>query len=137
MSDEAGVVVGRAPSPDEVLYTEIGADMVKRVLPFVNEVLRQLVTLSATLAGGSAAFLSDALVGPWLKVPAVVCFLLALVAAFAGMLPYNAAVAWTQPHDVKRTVDRALAWKGGCLRVAAAAIVAGLVAVVAGLTSPK
>src|SRR4051812_41938515 len=83
------VQVGGKPTGDDLFYIDFGGELVKRALPFVNEVLRQMVTLSSALAGGSAAFLGETMIGPGYKSAAVFCFVAALAFAFAGVLPYR------------------------------------------------
>ncbi len=53
---------GSRPSEEEEFYVAWGRETLKSNLVFANEVLRQLVTLSATLLGGSIAFLDASLI---------------------------------------------------------------------------
>lgn len=129
--------IGGEPTEDDLFYVEFGGELVKRALPFVNEVLRHLATLSTALAGGSAAFLSDAMIGPWLKLPAVVVFVLSLAVAFLGIMPYHSEIRRICPDDVRGYVRRALRWKMACLYVSATLILVGLVAILVGLAIPK
>lgn len=45
------------PSEENSFLVMLGDEQIKRTIPFMNEVLRQLVTLSAALSGGSMALL--------------------------------------------------------------------------------
>jgi hypothetical protein len=125
------------PSEEESFYLALGEEITKRSLPFTNEVLRQMVTLSTAMAGGGAAFLNEPLITLTYKIPAVVFFLLALAAALVGVFPFVSTMDRNCPAEVKATVSRAVWFKLGCLCGSAIFSIVGLIAVVAGLTVPR
>src|SRR5262245_10946070 len=90
--------VGREPSEQELFLIGLGDELIRRDLPFLNEVLRQLVTLSTALAGGAIAILNNTRVGFRGEiVGAIACFLVALVVALWGMLPKSGEITRRAP----------------------------------------
>ena len=63
---------------EDEFYLTWGRESLKHNLVFVNEVLRQLVGLMSLLLGGSAAFLDKKIMSPYLKLPALLAFFIAL-----------------------------------------------------------
>ena len=74
-----GVIKGTKPDPTDVFYAEWGDELIKRNLTFLNDVLRQLVTLSTAMLSGSIIFLNDAMISRGLKLATIAMFLCALV----------------------------------------------------------
>ena len=111
VQQDHGVVKGKPASEEQEFYYEWGFETLKNNLKILNEVLRQLVTLSASLLGGSIAFLDTSLIGPQYKTPVVVAFFLSLMFAFFGMMPYEGEFDPRRPDSVKRHKDRAFRWK--------------------------
>jgi hypothetical protein len=105
------VVAGEIPTEEEVFYVEWGFETIKNNLKFLNEVLRQLVTLSATLLGGSIAFLDATLIGAKVKNAAVAVFFLALIVSFLGILPHRGEIDPQNANSVKRHKDTVYKWK--------------------------
>src|SRR5438270_1129160 len=97
-----GVTETELPTLLDDFYFEWAKDTLKRNLPFQNEVLRHVTTLSVALLGGGVALSGQKLLNPAFLVIALDCFLAALIAAFFGMLPYNGAgVDITCPDEIR------------------------------------
>ncbi len=123
----------RSATEEEVFYKRWAMASLRRNLPFVNDVLRSLVTLNVTLLGGSVVLLDSSRLWPGFQVAVVACFLVSLVAAFFGMLPFTGTVDVFCPEMIRRHKTRALTWKRWLLAAAAIALVAGFAVALIGL----
>lgn len=103
-----GIIQGRPASPEQEFYYQWGLETLKNNFTVLNDVLRQLVTLSASLLGGSIAFLNPRLIGTGYKNAVVITFFVALVFDFFGMMPYEGKFDPQVPDSVKRHKDRAV-----------------------------
>ena len=125
---------GGVPSEQDLFFVSLGDELVRRNLPYLNDVSRQLVTLSTALAGGSIAILRDAdMCFPWLRFVAIAIFLLALATSLLGMLPRAGEITRRAPNVIRRGLETALISKRRLCRIAAGLIVGGLVVVLVGL----
>jgi hypothetical protein len=127
---------GAEPTDEDRFYCAMGDEIIKRNLTFTNEVLRQLVTLSTALVGGSMVFLKDgqdSLINAAFKIPAILFFLFALATAFIGMLPHSSTIWRNAPLDIRKDFERAVAWKSAMTWVAAGFLMAGLLTVLLGI----
>jgi hypothetical protein len=127
------IVEGRPASPEQEFYYQWGLETLKNNFNVLNDVLRQLVILCASLLGGTIAFLSPRLIGTEYKNAVVITFFMALVFAFAGMLPYEGKFDPQVPDSVKRHKERAVKWKRIWLWVTAALLTAGFVLATVGM----
>lgn len=118
--------VSQYASPHEIFYFRLGEELYKRNIPFLNDVLRQLLTTSVSLMGGGIVFLSDALCNKGCKVAAITMFLLATLSALGGVLPYRDDLPLSMPYAIKAGVERAIWWKDGFVYTASIFIVLGL-----------
>jgi hypothetical protein len=129
-------VLGESSPADELdtFYVEWARESLKRNLPFVNEVLRGLVTLDTALLGGSVLWLGPQIVPAWFRLAVVLCFLLSLAAAFWGMLPYTGtAVDLRCPDLIHKHKTEALRTKQFWVWVAAWCLIAGFAVALVGL----
>src|SRR5262249_35474845 len=76
-----------APSPAERELAEWVEDSQRRRITTANDGLRQLVTLTTALLGGSAALLGQAPLSLWSKAIGMGLLIFALIAALFGSLP--------------------------------------------------
>src|SRR5579863_2182827 len=104
-------IQGRPASPAQEFYYQWGLETLKNNFTVLNDVLRQLVTLSASLLGGSIAFLKASLLGTEYRNAVVIAFFVSLVFAFLGMMPYEGKFDPQRPDSVKRHKGRAVKWK--------------------------
>lgn len=105
------VIKGAPPSAEELFYLQWARETQKRNSDLANQVLRQLVTLYASLLGGSIVFLKkEFLRSPYWET-VMILFFLGLVLAFVGSMPYEGRVDVRQPQEIKRHKQSALAWK--------------------------
>ena len=119
--------------PTEIFYMRLGEEIVNRNIQTLNEVLRQLLTLSVGLAGGGAVFLSDDLCSKGLKIAAVIMFGLAMIASFVGVMPYREDVPMSMPCEIKASFERAIGWKDGFIYGAAVFIFLGFALALVGI----
>ena len=104
-------VQGQWASAEETLFVGIGEEIFKRNLPFLNDVLRQLLTTSIALSGGTLMFLSDPQCHKGMKLTAAAMFALAMICSFIGILPYRDSVRLDVPAEIKENVKAATWWK--------------------------
>lgn len=109
--DEQRVLPAMRATDEEKFYIEWGRETLKNNLTFANEILRQLVTLNATLLGGSIAFLSDNVIDATLKTVIICFFLLSLIVSFVGIMPYESSVDLRIPAEIRQNRQLALKWK--------------------------
>ena len=133
--DEPAVVEveGELASNVEVLYHQIGEDLAKKQLPFTNDLLRQLLTMSVSLAGGGLYFLDDKMCDKGFKLVAVGMFFVGVIFALLGVLPYRDRFCISAPHQVKDFVDRAITWKDGMIWGASIFLFFGLIVAFVGV----
>jgi hypothetical protein len=124
--------VGRAPTREGLFYVEWGAETLKRNLTLANEVLRSLLTLSATMLGGSIAFLDKVAAPPFPAIAAAV-FLLALGASLLGVLPYEGKADLRIPKQIERHKRAAFDKKLGLLKAAGGLLVIGFLLALVGM----
>ena len=110
----------------EIFYCELGKELVKRELPFLNDVLRSLMTLNVSLLGGGIFFLSAGVCIPGLRMAAMMLFFLSLLFAFAGVLPKTEQAELFAPYLIQDAVKRITDWKTALLKGAAVFLILGL-----------
>jgi len=121
------IKLGKWPDPEDVFFFELGEEIFKRNIPFLNEILKQLVTMSIALSGGSLMFLDKSVCDPTLKLAASVMFFVALISSFVGVLPYRDSVRRSDPDAIKENVKKATEWKNGFVWAASIFIGLGLI----------
>jgi len=92
---------GKPPNIKEEFYLSLAGDFVKNNTKFVNEVLRQLVTLNTALLGGTIAFMNKDVIRQEFKIPIIICLLGGLVIAFKGIFPYSGKISFFNPLRVE------------------------------------
>jgi hypothetical protein len=111
---------------EENFLCALGEELAKRELPFLNDVLRQLLTLSVSLLGGGIFFLSADNCQPGLRLFAMIMFFLSLLLAFIGMLPASEKINLSIPESIKDAVQRLSSWKTGFVKGAGVFLILGL-----------
>lgn len=112
---------------NDLFYVSLGDEQIKRTLPFLNEVLRQFVTICTALLSGTIVFLGDKLISPAFRTPVAIFFLFGLVSAAIGVLPYQLTYTRRCPEEIEEAFERARKWKAGLLWLSFAFLVSGLV----------
>lgn len=79
-----------------------GRETLKNNINFLNEVLRQLVSLNVALLGGSVIFLNDTFMNSTFKVFVILVFLLSLMFSFVGIMPYGRSVDLRVAEDIRK-----------------------------------
>lgn len=120
------VVNGQEPTTEEVFYSDLGDELFKRNIPFLNDVLRQLMTLSVGLMGGGMFFLTDAVCDKGMRLVAMGMFFISLGISLIGILPYGHAVHLGMPVEIRESVNRAIWWKTGWVWGSTVFLVLGL-----------
>ena len=127
------LVAGAPPTPEERFYLDWARESLKKNIDLANQVLRQLVTLYASLLGGSVVFLrGELLMSPYREI-VLVMFFFGLVSAFFGSMPYEGRVDIRQPQQIKRHKESALAWKRRYLWTAGSLGAAGFLVAMVGI----
>ncbi len=136
-ADEGVVDVEARPAdPGDRFLIEWAEESVKRNLPFANDVLRLLVTLTTSLLAGSVALLKDR-VPNWSFASVALFFFLALAGALSGVMPYEGMdLVLSDPDQIYEHKRAALRWKLRRLRWSRAFLLAGFAAAVGGLLWP-
>jgi len=132
-SSESPIPIGREPSKETKFFLAWGRESLKANLTLANDALKQLVTLSATLLGGSVVFLDASLMGVSFRALAIAGFFCSLIFSFFGMMPCEEAVLLQAPGDIKEHKKRALSKKrlwlwlsGGSMAAAFGITITGL-----------
>jgi hypothetical protein len=135
IADDEVIEVESTPAdPVDVFYVEWAQDTAKRNLHFLNETMARLVTLNATLLGGSLVFLKDDVVSPLWKMWAIVFFLASLMAAIFGMIPWPGVgpVNLFEPAAIRAHKAQAQRFKENRLRYSLLYLIGGLFVAVLG-----
>lgn len=127
------VMIGKPLTPKEKFFLSWAEQSLSSALPFVNEVLRHLVTLTSTLLGGSIVFLSADMIGKTPHLLAVVGFFLALALSFIGMMPFSGHIDFQDPARNEEHLTSTLKMKMRLCRAAGLLILAGFVCAIVGL----
>lgn len=126
------VLSGRPATSEEIFYADLGDDLIRNRLTVLGDAIQRFATLSASLAGGAAFFLKDA-VPRGCQVASVTLFLLALLICVVGMLGRHAEIGRRCPYEIKLEVHRGFWLKTWMLRVAAGLLILGLAVTVIGI----
>jgi hypothetical protein len=100
--DKSKPIKGTAPSEDDEFYISWGRETLKNNINFLNEVLRQLVSLNVALLGGSIIFLDNRFVNDTFKALVMLAFLFSLMFSFAGIMPYGRSVDLRVAEDIRK-----------------------------------
>jgi len=122
------------PASDESLfYASLGDEQLKRKIPFLNEVLRQLLTLSAAMMGGSIALWNDLRINHGMKIAATACFMGSLIVSLVGILPLYKQFRRQWVNEIRDAFSIASTWKSLFIWIAALFLVCGFLAILFGL----
>ena len=127
------MVSGRQPSDEELFYTQWARETSKTNINLANDVLKQLLTLSTALLGGSVLFLAENMMHGFLRFLAIFSFFAALIVSFLGVLPYEAHLDIKNVTAIRNHKKRALDHKRKFLWGSALCSALGLGIVIAGL----
>jgi hypothetical protein len=116
------IVKGQKPTEEEVFYADAGDQLIKDSLPFLNQVLRQLVTLTAALFIGAAALFDKRLLEKPAIIAAMLVMLFALGIALVGILPFGDRINRRQPGLIYKEMKRAIGYKSWLAWTAAVAL---------------
>ncbi|MGH7802415.1 MAG: hypothetical protein ACREOW_17610 [Thermodesulfobacteriota bacterium] len=132
-NNEESIISGRQLTEEEKFYVAWGRESLKNNLILVNEVLRQLLTLSSALLGGSIIFIDEKIMDSHAKVVIIFLFLLSLVVSFLGMLPFEGSIDPRNPLLIKQHKEAALKWKRFFLWTASVLLISGFVLALIGI----
>src|SRR5437870_12649275 len=108
-ADEIAEVAAEKATETDIFLKEWGKETVRRNIPFLNEVLRSLLTLSVALCGGSLVLGPTISIG-W-RVVAGSAFLIAAIVALVVVMPYKGAASFLVPADVLSHKQKAISFK--------------------------
>ena len=134
---EEPVIQGRMATAEEEFFVGLGESIFKGTIPYLNDVLKQLLTVSIALSGGTLMFLSDPQCSKGMKLAAAVLFGAAIICAFVGVLPYRDWVRLDVAAEIKDNVNRAIWWKYGWFCGTITFILLGLAVAFAGVLLAK
>jgi hypothetical protein len=118
---------GEEPTLDDMEAVEWAREVGRKELQLLQDGLRQLVTLTTALLGGSAALLGQAALPRWCKTLGAVCLLLALASSLVGSLPYRTRFDPRNPDGVRAARLRGVRYKTWLLWTSATALFLALV----------
>lgn len=121
------------PDATDAFYCDIGNQLIRNRIPFMNEVLRQLLTLSVAMLGGSTFFLGPAVCHPGLRIAAMSMFLLSLLCALFGVLPFRATIRLHVVHEIRETIESIILSKDRFVWASSIFLVLGFAASVFGV----
>lgn len=109
---ETKIYKGRKPTPRDEFFQQWGLELVKNQFNTANELLKQQIGLSTTLLGVSLIFDGLLTDQPKLKLLVITAFLLSLIFAFIGLMPFERRSVWLDsPTEIERFQKDALAHK--------------------------
>ncbi|MDP9190671.1 MAG: hypothetical protein M3P06_03100 [Acidobacteriota bacterium] len=115
------ILHGRRPKPEDEEAVQRAAARDAQALAFLNDVLRQFVTLDATLLAGSLFLSTGAPFTPGAAKVITVLLFLALLTAFIGIVPYEGRYAPDDPAAIRAFEAKVVRAKRVCIWVAAIA----------------
>lgn len=97
------VYSGQKPSPRDKFFKEWGLELVKNRFNIANELLKQQIALSTALLGASIIFDGLLTNQPKIKIYVIIAFLLSLVFAFIGLIPFERKNVWLDsPTEIEK-----------------------------------
>ncbi len=121
------------PSEEELFYVGLGDQLIKDTLPFLNQVLRQLVTLTVALLAVSVAIYDKEVVHRPLMVVGMVFLLISAILSFAGVLPYGGPITRREPTTIYDRLKQMTRVKSCLAWFAAVPLVLALVVMLVGV----
>jgi hypothetical protein len=125
-------VVGRPPTPEENELIDWALESSRKRLTTAQEGLRQLITLTTAVLGGSAALLGQLPAPVVFKLSGMVLLVISLAVALYGSLPKEVQVANGSLDEFKAARDAYVRRKLKCLDWAAGLLVGGFAAMILG-----
>lgn len=119
-------LVGKPLTEEDQFYLGWGYDSLKANFQLANEILRQLVTLSAALLGSSVYFLGKGAIPEKMVTPILLLLLASLIVSLLGVLPYTGTVDLNSPDKIRAHKESALKRKRRYICCSAAPLVIGL-----------
>ena len=127
------IVTGEEPSADDMEAIEWGREVIRREPQVLQDGLRQMVTLTVALVGGSTALLGQLRMPLWCKGAGAVLLLLALACALVGSLPYRVRYDEESVQQCQRARERGIRYKTAPLWGAATFLLLAFVFFILGL----
>ena len=123
-------VKGRPPSDEEIFYLQLGSELLKSSLQITNDILKQLIGINSVLLGGSIAVLDRVLDNPLAKKVTLLSFLISLIFAIIGIMPYEKKILINSPDMVKSFQKGALRHKRIFIWLSASVMIIGFVSAI-------
>ncbi len=118
---------GSPVNEEQEFYLRWGYESIKANLQLANDVLRQLLTLSAALLGSGVYFRQNEAIPAQLIAPTLILLLIALVASLLGVLPFRGTVDLSSPDKIKEHKNSALTSKRRYIFISAVSLVLALI----------
>lgn len=133
MSKEIINVEATPASEVDVMLKTWALDSYKTQFPFMIDVLKQLVTLNVSLLGGSFFFLNESNMPKPFRVGLAVLFLLSLMSAFAGLIPYHGQVNVFVPASIRAHKEKLANYRMLWITAASLFLIGGFIVALIGL----
>ena len=124
---------GKPLTIEEDFYLSLAGEFVKNNSKFVNEVLRQFVTINTALLAGTITFMNKEIINENFKIFVIFSFLISLVISFIGILPYSGNINFISPYIIKEFNKKLLNHKLKYLKLSAVVSGIGFLIIVVGM----
>ncbi len=118
---------GTKPAEDDEFYIAWGRESLKNNISFLNDVLRQLLTIDVTLVAGSIVFINTKLLNSFFNIFFVFTFFGSLIAALLGIMPFGLIVDLRVPEDIRKHKTFVFTWKLKLTILAGGLLIVGFV----------
>lgn len=119
---------GARITEEEEFYLQWGLETLRANVDLVNDILKQLLTLSAALIGSGVFFLTKDIVPNNFIAPILILFVISLILSLLGLLPYVADIDINSPSGIKQYKNQVFKSKLIFVRFSAALLIIGLIA---------
>lgn len=127
IEEDIPLLESRIPTEKDMFYLNWGLELVKNQFNLANELLKQQITLCIALLSVSVIFDKLFENNSQLKFMVILVFFISLIAAFAGIMPFERKVVWLDsPDDIEAFQKDALLFKKRCYIVSGIFILIGL-----------
>ncbi|RPD44870.1 hypothetical protein DNI29_19400 [Hymenobacter sediminis] len=106
------MIQGRPASDEDEYLNEWSLNSLKENLTLINDILRQLMTISAAILGVSI-FYEKIITNNSFKIAAISTFFVALILSFFGIIPYGSKIITNDPvafKEQKKSIFKTKYW---------------------------
>jgi hypothetical protein len=103
--------VGGEPTSEEKFYLEWGLETFKNNVTRLNELQKNLVTLSVSLLAGTLIFYNDTFSTPIFKILTSITLLTGVIVAVLGSIPHESRIDLRSPRQIRNLKEKTFAIK--------------------------